>query len=52
MSVVLMYHALFADRDASRVAPEDRPYAVARDAFARQLDAVAEQIGRASCRER
>ena len=41
-----MYHALHEGADVSRIDPEDRPYAVARDDFARQLDAVAERLAR------
>ena len=41
-----MYHALFEGADLSRIDAEDRPYAVGRDAFARQLDAVAERLAR------
>ena len=46
MSVVLMYHAVHAGGDLSRIAPEDRPYAVDAEAFARQLDAVAARLAR------
>lgn len=41
-----MYHALFEGSDLSRIDAEDRPYAVEREAFARQLDAVAERLAR------
>ena len=47
MSVVLMSHALHEGRDLSAIEPEDRPYAVGREAFARQLDAIAHRL----CRE-
>ena len=51
MSVVLMYHAVHAAGDLSRIAPEDRPYAVDAEAFARQLDAVAARLAREPARD-
>lgn len=38
MSVVLMYHALFADDDLSKIDVEDQPYAVSQSTFAEHLD--------------
>ena len=41
VSVVLMYHALFEDGRSASIDAVDRPYAVSRSAFARQLDELA-----------
>lgn len=38
MSVVLMYHALHADDDLSKIDIEDQPYAVSESTFAEHLD--------------
>ena len=42
MSVILMYHALFADdADFDRIEVEDRPYAVSTENFRTQLAVLA-----------
>jgi len=43
MSVILMYHAIHDGDPHPAIAPEDRPYAISRDAFTRQLDRIEAQ---------
>ena len=46
MTVVLMYHGVFADKDTSRIDAEDLPYAVSVTNFVQQLDSLqAKRVG-------